>query len=97
MNCKQGDLAWVSEPDALSYGLFVRCLELIPAGTLCDVPIELGVLWRVDTPIKCFKKKMGPHMREDIPDRYLTPIRGDISDEDVERELAENYMDGVPF
>lgn len=67
MNCKQGDLAWVTKSIAGNEGKIVRCMELVSGGGA----LGIGPRW-ITEPV-LLNEYGCPHPPLD---RVLRPIRG---------------------
>lgn len=87
MNCKQGDLAIVVRSKAGNEGRIVRCVRW--AGVSVDERLVFHAdgLWEVSPPLT-WENPFGDTIELPVfPDAYLRPIRGDLLDEETEREL----------
>jgi len=84
MNCKQGDLAIVVKSVAGNEGKIVRCVRFIGKDVNSDgEPMQGDDRWEVDTEMVTF---LGSKVRS-VQDSCLRPIRGDLLDEETEREM----------
>lgn len=85
MNCKQGDLAIITRSVAGNNGKVLTCLRLATTEDLEKTghreKVKKIPIWVTDAPIKtrygnfCF-----------APDSILTPLRGDLSNDEVDTE-----------
>lgn len=78
MNCKQGDLAILVRSGSGNEGKIVRCLRFVG-----EVPGWYGDdRWETDTILPgCFGGKTNT-----AQDAWLRPLRGDLLDEETEKE-----------
>lgn len=83
MNCKQGDLAIVVRSCAGNEGKIVRCLEWIGCAPEDDLMDSKYVdCWRTDVGLKTAWGLVVYYAK----DSWLRPIRGDLLDNETERE-----------
>jgi len=99
MNCKQGDLAIVVHSESgLNAGKIVRCvrwvgtLETNPATGFAWTPGACHDFWEIDPPLLTNQLRNGKVVAKNDPlpvvlDSCLRPIRGDLLDEETEREF----------
>lgn len=97
LSCKQGDLAIIVSSNAGNEGKIVRCVEY--AGILERVqdvsgkphPFRGGArpVWRIDRTIN-FSNGFYVVQIEYCSDEKLRPLRGDVTDDDVEHTFSIN-------
>lgn len=97
MNCKPGDLAVVCRnlrPDSPNRGKIVRCLEVVPDGTILPpqyrwssgerAQVMSGAWWRVNVDITYVNRGAGPTLCAPyILDRALRPLRPDDGEDET--------------
>ncbi|CAB5219093.1 hypothetical protein UFOVP229_27 [uncultured Caudovirales phage] len=91
LNCRPGDLAVVVRSVAGNEGKVVTCLRLHPPGT-DNTSVEDGPVWEIDRPLvgvlrsrstgEVFGRVSSPYM----PDKLLRPLRGDVAEDEAQRE-----------
>lgn len=88
MNCKQGDVAYVCKSAAGNYGRVVTCLKLHPTESF-GFDKSVGPLWEVDQPMKSVYTNGVPNSKllYFMADSYLRPIRGDLTNDDVDTQI----------
>lgn len=86
MNCKQGDLAVVVRSYAGNEGRVVTCVKLYPAGAF-QIPERFGPIWDIGEAvprIDLITGKLFPSKLKGMPDSFLRPLRGDLSEDDAD-------------
>ena len=88
MNCKPGDLAIVVRSVAGNEGKIVRCLAVIPTGTLLKGYTTAGIGWLTDIPLnQCLENRNGTYVRADYLPFALHSFLSPIRDQDGEDEM----------
>lgn len=90
LNCKQGDLAIIVSSACGNEGKIVRCLELLHTDRVTDTNGETWRfaggprwVWRIDRSIN-FGNKFDVVQTMHCSDHKMRPLRGDITDEEIE-------------
>ena len=91
LNCRPGDLAVVVRSTCGNEGMVLTCIRLHPPGTDNGDP-DMGPVWEVDRDVPgiIWNRKTGAvfrrHTSPFIFDAYLRPLRGDVAEDEVQRE-----------
>ena len=91
LNCRPGDLAVVVRSSAGNEGKVVTCVRLWPPGT-DNTHVEDGPVWEIDRPLVGVLRSrvtgdvIGRVFSPYMPDKLLRPLRGDVAEDQAQRE-----------